>query len=143
MILKAKDTALELFFKTRLVQQFEERMQVENSQNFWIRSAQDENLKVLATALQVFSDHALETMEDAYAFIDAYLDADKEATVSGLYLELLRGINEKGFFGQKMTPEALRERLEAPVIEMRGLMDKVADKVTAEMMSRASAPGLN
>lgn len=76
-------------------------IKVENSQNFWLRSAQDENLKALATALLVFSDKEPKTIEDAYAFIDAYWDAGGEATVSGLYFELLCGINEKGFSGKR------------------------------------------
>lgn len=141
MLLNANDLTLELTFKTRLVQLFEERMKVENSQNFWLRAAQDENLKVLATALLIFSDKALKTMDDAYAFIDAYLDAGESTTISGLYFELLSGINAKGFFGRKMSGTELRERLEAPVVEMQGLMDKVADNVAAEMLSRAAAPG--
>lgn len=40
-----------------------------------------------------------------------------------------------------MNPDELRERLDTPAVEMRGLMDKVADNVAAGVMSRASAPG--
>ena len=134
MYLTANDKTVELHFKTRLVQQFEERMKVENSQNFWVKAAQDENLKVIATALLVFSDKALHTLDDAYDFIDAYLEAG--GTVSGLYLELVTGINEKGFFGQKMTPAEVQARLEAPLVDMAMLMDKVAGNMADQMVGQ-------
>lgn len=137
MYLTANDKTVELNFKTRLVQQFEERMKVENSQNFWVKAAQDENLKAIATALLVFSDKALHTLDDAYDFIDDYLEAG--GTVSGLYLELVTGINEKGFFGPKMPPEDVKAKLEAPLVDMGMLMDKVAGNMADQMV--AQTPG--
>lgn len=137
MTLTANEKTVTFVYKTRLVQQFEERMKVENVQQFWTRAMQEENIKILATALLVFSDKAIKTLDEAQDFIDAYLDGTSDGSIQALYADLIEDINAKGFFGQRMEREALLNKLNAPVMDMNTIFEKVADELAGELLLQA------
>lgn len=138
MTITLNGKAMELCYKTRLVQQFEERMKVENTVNFWTSAAQNEDLRVLATALLVFSNGELQKLDDAYDAMDEYMESDEGACVSTLYLDLLQEINAKGFFGPKMSRAELAEKMAAPVIDVGSMLDKVAANMADQMVSQTT-----
>ena len=58
------------------------------------------DIKKLALLIKVFGD----TAEDkAYEYIDEQLEAGR--TIKDLYDEIFKGINEKGFFNQKLEAD--------------------------------------
>ncbi len=137
MLIATKEKEVELKLKTRLMLLLEERLHIEDTQLFWQKAAQAGNIRVLTTAVLILSDGALKKLEDAADLLDAYLEENSEASVQDLYIDLLTEINERGFFGRKMTEAQLEELLEAPVVQMSEITGRVADKLAAEMAQQA------
>ena len=50
-------------------------------------------------------------------------------SVQNLYIDLLTEINERGFFGRKMTKERLKAWLEEPALELGEIVNRAVDKV--------------
>ena len=129
---------LELHIKTRLMEAFEERFNIEDIEEFWKKAAQGPSLKTLRVALVTFSDGALKNVNDADDFIDDYLAQEGKTvetdgkpvetiyTVETLYAEIIQEINAKGFFKVRMTPEELTKFMESPALDM--------DQIVSDMM---------
>ena len=67
--------------------------------------------------------------------LDAYLEENSEASVQNLYVALLTEINERGFFGRKMTKERLKAWLEEPALELGEIVNRAVDKVAEGMVA--------
>ena len=123
MLIATKEKEVELKLKTRLMLLLEERLHIEDTQLFWQKAAQAGNIRVLTTAILILSDGVLKKLEDAADLLDAYLDENSEVSVQNLYIDLLTEINERGFFGQKMTKERLKAWLEEPALEFNEIVN--------------------
>lgn len=135
MLIATKEKEVELKLKTRLMLLLEERLHIEDTQLFWQKAAQAGNIRVLTTAILILSDGVLKKLEDAADLLDAYLDENSEVSVQNLYIDLLTEINERGFFGQKMTKERLKAWLEEPALEFNEIVNRAVDKVAEGMMA--------
>ena len=72
---------------------------------------------------------------DAADLLDAYLEENSEVSVQNLYIDLLTEINERGFFGRKMTKERLKAWLEEPALELGEIVNRAVDKVAEGMVA--------
>ena len=129
MLIVTKEKEVELKLKTRLM------LHIEDTQLFWQKAAQAGNIRVLTTAVLILSDGALKKLEDAADLLDAYLEENSEASVQNLYVALLTEINERGFFGRKMTKERLKAWLEEPALELGEIVNRAVDKVAEGMVA--------
>lgn len=136
MIITANGNELELKFKTRLMEHFEERFKIDNIMDFWKKAAGGPSLQVLEVALVTFSDGALKDINVAADFIDDYTEQEGK-TVYTLYEELITEINEKGFFKAKLTPEALAQELESPILNMTDIVNKAVTEAGKGWLSEA------
>ena len=50
-------------------------------------------------------------------------------------IDLLTEINERGFFGRKMTKERLKAWLEEPALELGEIVNRAVDKVAEGMVA--------
>ena len=135
MLIATKEKEVELKLKTRLMLLLEERLHIEDTQLFWQKAAQAGNIRILTTAVLILSDGALKKLEDAADLLDAYLEENSEASVQNLYVALLTEINERGFFGRKMTKERLKAWLEEPALELGEIVNRAVDKVAEGMVA--------
>ena len=135
MLIVTKEKEVELKLKTRLMLLLEERLHIEDTQLFWQKAAQAGNIRVLTTAVLILSDGALKKLEDAADLLDAYLEENSEASVQNLYVALLTEINERGFFGRKMTKERLKAWLEEPALGLGEIVNRAVDKVAEGMVA--------
>ncbi|HEX3018616.1 MAG TPA: hypothetical protein VHP31_12300 [Caproicibacter sp.] len=134
-MIKGATRELDLKFKTRLMEHFEERFAIKDIQEFWKKAAQGPSLKVLEIALVEFSDGAIKDVNAAADFIDDYIAQDGKTvetdgkpveifyTVETLYAEIIQEINDKGFFKTRMTPEELKTFLESPSLDMQQIIN--------------------
>ena len=72
----------------------------------------DNDIEKLAELIAIFGDV---DKEQAYEEIDRRLDEKK--TINDLYKEIVKGINEKGFFKEK-----LQDKFEAPPVDTESLI---------------------
>lgn len=136
MITTASGKELELHFKTRLMERFEERFNIKDAMRFWKEAANGPSLQVIEVALVTFSDGALKDINEAADFIDDYT-AQAGKTVYTLYGEIIQEINEKGFFKAKLSPEELTEQLEAPILDMAEIVNKAVTEAGKGWLSEA------
>lgn len=148
MITTASGKTLDLCFKTRIMERFEERFSIKNAMDFWKEAMQGPSLKVLEIALVEFSDGAIKDVNDAADFIDDYIAQDGK-TVETLYSEIIQAINEKGFFKEKLTAEALEAELKTPVLNMAEIVNRAITEAgkeyitgTAQNTSKNTVPSL-
>ena len=135
MLIVTKEKEIELKLKTRLMLLLEERLHIEDTQLFWQKAAQAGNIRILTTAVLILSDGALKKLEDAADLLDAYLEENSEVSVQNLYIDLLTEINERGFFGRKMTKERLKAWLEEPALELGEIVNRAVVKVAEGMVA--------
>lgn len=90
------------------------------------------DIKKLALLIKVFGD----TAEDkAYEYIDEQLEAGR--TIKDLYDEIFKGINEKGFFNQKL--EADIQTLPVNVNKLtKEMYEKYMNKEIEKQISKVS-----
>lgn len=127
------EKSIDVRFTTRSMIQFEERFKIKDSMQFWKKAAAGPNVKILADALWQFSEE-LKSESDAYDFIDDYR-ADN--SLYSLYEELIKEVNEGGFFRKKYQPDELKKEMEAPELDM----DKIINSAMAELAQSAIETG--
>ncbi|HCA28909.1 MAG TPA: hypothetical protein DEP23_04725 [Ruminococcaceae bacterium] len=131
MIITANGKEIELRFKTRLMERFEERFGIKDYMKFWKEAANGPSLKVLEIALVTFSDGAIKDVSAAADFIDEYTAQDGK-TVYTLYGEIIQGINDNGFFKGKLTADELKAEMESPILDMTEIVNKALSDVSKE-----------
>lgn len=148
MITTASGKELDLCFKTRSMEHFEERFSIKNSMDFWKEAAAGPSLKVLEIVLVEFSNGAIKDVNAAADFIDDYIAQDGKTTES-LYLEIIQEINAKGFFKEKLTAAELSAELETPVLNMAEIVNRAVQEAgkeyiteTGRSASKTTAPQL-
>lgn len=135
MIITASGKELELHFKTRLMERFEERFKIKDYMKFWKEAANGPSLQVLEVALVTFSEGVIKTIDEAADFIDEYTQGGK--TVYDLYGEIIQEINEKGFFKGKLTADQLKAELESPILDMSEIVNKAVAEAGKDWLSEA------
>lgn len=136
MIITASGRELDLHFKTRLMERFEERFNIKDYMKFWKEAANGPSLKVLEVALVTFSDGAIKNIDEAADFIDDYTAQDGK-TAYNLYGEIIQEINEKGFFKGKLPAEELAAELESPILDMSEIVNKAVAEAGKDWISEA------
>lgn len=117
---------MELKFKASKMEQLGDKLKGDTA--FKLQTAAyDCDLKTLALLIKIFSEN-VENDKKAYDIIDELLDSGK--TIQDIYSEIFEGINEKGFFIQKL------EVSEMPPINLKSLTAEMADKISKEMMKK-------
>jgi hypothetical protein len=134
MITTASGKELELHFKTRLMEHFEERFKIKDTMKFWKEAANGPSIKVLEVALTTFSDGTIKDVNEAADFIDDYTAQDGK-TVYTLYEEIIQEINDKGFFKEKLTADKLEAELKSPILDMEAIVNKALSEIGKEYLS--------
>lgn len=106
---------MEYTFKTRQMAKVSEKIGTYYDLQTAVFNA---DLSVLAKLIAIFGDIA---EEKAYDFIDEQLDNGKK--IKDLYEEIFKGINEKGFFNQK-----LEVNIETLPVDMNKLTTEMYEK---------------
>lgn len=136
MIITANGKELELHFKTRLMERFEERFKIKDYMKFWKEAANGPSLQVLEVALVTFSDGTIKDINEAADFIDDYTAQDGK-TAYDLYGEIVQEINKKGFFKGKLSAEELTAELESPILDMSEIVNKAVAEAGKDWLSEA------
>lgn len=136
MITTASGKTLDLCFKTRIMEHFEERFSIKNAMDFWKEAMQGPSLKVLESALVEFSNGEIKNVNEAADFIDDYIAQDGK-TVETLYSEIIGEINEKGFFRAKLTADELKAELETPILNIAEIVNKAVTEAGKEYITGA------
>lgn len=124
---------MELKFKSLKMEQLGDKLKGDTA--FKLQTAAYEcDLKTLALLIKTFSDD-VNNDQKAFDIIDELIDGGK--TIQDIYTEIFEGINEKGFFIQRL------EVSEMPPINLKSLTAEMADKISKEMMKKQIGESLS
>lgn len=142
IILKANEKEVRLKPTTRKVVELTEQLKAKNLNELLFSSYSNNNLKILSEVIKAFGVKEDETamftsIGTVYDFIDEWKLAN-EKTSKDLFKEVIKIVNEMGFFTEKMSEEELAKELDNPIssINLEELMknsaQKMVDKIAEE-----------
>lgn len=117
-----KDKEFKLVPRTRYVVDLTERLKSKNLNDLIFTGLADGNPKVLAELIKAFAEYedgrtVFTSINTVYDFIDDW-KRENEKTCDELYSEVIKVVNEMGFFKTKMTEEELEKALKNPAINI-------------------------
>lgn len=111
---------MEYTFKTRQMVEVSEKIGKKHDIEMAIY---DNDIEKLAILISIFGNVK---EDEAYDYIDEQLENKK--TINDLYKEIIKGINEKGFFKEK-----LQANMELPPIDMEKIIKSAMDEELDKM----------
>lgn len=139
MILTTENKTITLSLKTRNVVRTLDLMGKTDIKKALFEGLNRADAKTLAQTLVGLSDERL-TVGEMYDFIDDY-KAEHGCSVREIYADLITALNEKYFFGAKLSPEELENAFGNPItVDMDAVVEKIMEEMTRDAAKQSLTP---
>lgn len=141
MILKVKDKEYSFTATMKKIVAMNKKLKVKNLRDAFFKALNDVDFEFLADALLSFADDGTrkELNNDSnkvYDMMEAYVNENK-TDYEAIYELLAEEINDKSFFGKKMTKEEIEAQMDNPLasFDINQVITNTAEKVMGEVIT--------
>ncbi len=143
MILKVKDKEYSFTATMKKIVGMNKKLKVKNLRDAFFRALNNVDFEFLADFLLVFADEPKELNNDSnkvYDLMEAWVNEsteDDKRDYEAIYKLLAEEINDKSFFGKKMTEEDLKKQMDNPLadFDINQVISNTAEKVMGEVVA--------
>ena len=143
MILKVKDKEYSFTATMKKIVAMNKKLKVKNLRDAFFRALNNVDFEFLADFLLAFADEPKELNNDSnkvYDLIDAWVNEATEEdprNYEDIYKLLAEEINDKSFFGKKMTEKELKAQMDNPLadFDINQVISNTAEKVMGEVVA--------
>lgn len=141
MILKVKDKEYSFTATMKKIVSMNKKLKFKNLRDAFFKALNDVDFEFLADALLSFADD--ETKKElnndsnkVYDMMEAYVN-ENETDYEAIYKLLAEEINDKSFFGKKMTEEEIKAQMDNPLasFDINQVITNTAEKVMGEVVA--------
>lgn len=141
MILKVKDKEYSFTATMKKIVSMNKKLKVKNLRDAFFKALNDVDFEFLADALLSFADD--ETKKElnndynkVYDMMETYVN-ENETDYEAIYKLLAEEINDKSFFGKKMTEEEIKAQMNNPLasFDINQVITNTAEKVMGEVVT--------
>ncbi len=145
MILKVKDKEYSFTATMKKIVGMNKKLKVKNLRDAFFRALNNVDFEFLADFLLAFADE--ETKKElngdsnrVYDLMEAWVNEsteDDKRDYEAIYKLLAEEINDKSFFGKKMTEEDLKKQMDNPLadFDINQVISNTAEKVMGEVVA--------
>lgn len=141
MILKVKDKEYSFTATMKKIVSINKRLKVKNLRDAFFKALNSVDFEFLADMLLAFADDNTKKelngdLNKVYDLMEAYVN-ENNADYETIYKLLNEEINDKSFFGKKMTEEELKAQMENPLadFDINQVITNTAEKVMGEVVA--------
>lgn len=147
MILKVNNKDYSFTATMKNIVKINEKSKVSNLRDAFFKAANNVDFKFLAEILMNLAD--TETKKELnddynkyYDLIETYV-TENDTDYESLYSLVAKEVNDKSFFGKKMSEEELTKKMQDPLVnfDMDKAMNNALTKVMSEEVIKAEAEG--
>lgn len=143
MILKVKDKEYSFTATMKKIVAMNKKLKVKNLRDAFFRALNNVDFEFLADFLLVFADEPKELKNDSnkvYDLMEAWVNEATEEdprNYEDIYKLLAEEINDKSFFGKKMTEKELKAQMDNPLadFDINQVISNTAEKVMGEVVA--------
>lgn len=143
MILKVKDKEYSFTATMKKIVAMNKKLKVKNLRDAFFRALNNVDFEFLADFLLAFADEPKELNNDSnkvYDLMEAWVNEATEEdprNYEDIYKLLAEGINDKSFFGKKMTEKELKAQMDNPLadFDINQVISNTAEKVMGEVVA--------
>ena len=143
MILKVKDKEYSFTATMKKIVAMNKKLKVKNLRDAFSRALNNVDFEFLADFLLVFADEPKELNNDSnkvYDLMEAWVNEATEEdprNYEDIYKLLAEEINDKSFFGKKMTEKELKAQMDNPLadFDINQVISNTAEKVMGEVVA--------
>ena len=143
MILKVKDKEYSFTATMKKIVAMNKKLKVKNLRDAFFRALNNVDFEFLADFLLAFADEPKELNNDSnkvYDLMEAWVNEATEEdprNYEDIYKLLAEEINDKSFFGKKMTEKQLTEQMNNPLadFDINQVISNTAEKVMGEVVA--------
>lgn len=145
MILKVKDVEYSFIATMKKIVEINKKLKVKNLRDEFFRALNNVDFEFLTNMLISFADEETKKMfngdnNKVYNFMEAWVNEATEGDkrdYQTIYKLLAEEINDKSFFGKKMSEEELKKQMDNPLADfnINEVMNKTAEKVMGEVVA--------
>lgn len=141
MILRVKDKEYSFTANMKKIVEMNKKLKVKNLRDAFFRALNNVDFEFLAELLMVLidDDYKKELNGDynkVYGLMESWVNENK-TDYEALYKEVAKEINDKSFFGKKMTEEELTTQMNNPLadFDINQVISNTAEKVMGEVVA--------
>ena len=142
MILKVKDKEYSFTATMKKIVAMNKKLKVKNLRDAFFRALNNVDFEFLADFLLAFADEPKELNNDSnkvYDLMEAWVNEATEEDpriYEDIYKNLAEEINDKSFFGKKMTEKELKAQMDNPLadFDINQVISNTAEKVMGEVV---------
>ena len=143
MILKVKDKEYSFTATMKKIVAMNKKIKVKNLRDAFFRALNNVDFEFLADFLLAFADEPKELNNDSnkvYDLMEAWVNEATEEdprNYEDIYKLLAEEINDKSFFGKKMTEKELKAQMDNPLADfnINQVISNTAEKVMGEVVA--------
>ena len=143
MILKVKDKEYSFTATMKKIVAMNKKLKVKNLRDAFFRALNNVDFEFLADFLLVLADEPKELNNDSnkvYNLMEAWVNEATEEdprNYEDIYKLLAEEINDKSFFGKKMTEKELKAQMDNPLadFDINQVISNTAEKVMGEVVA--------
>lgn len=143
MILKVKDKEYSFTATMKKIVAMNKKLKVKNLRDAFFRALNNVGFEFLADFLLAFADEPKELNNDSnkvYDLMEAWVNEATEEdprNYEDIYKLLAEEINDKSFFGKKMTEKELKAQMDNPLadFDINQVISNTAEKVMGEVVA--------
>lgn len=143
MILKVKDKEYSFTATMKKIVAMNKKIKVKNLRDAFFRALNNVDFEFLADFLLAFADEPKELNNDSnkvYDLMEAWVNEATEEdprNYEDIYKLLAEEINDKSFFGKKMTEKELKAQMDNPLadFDINQVISNTAEKVMGEVVA--------
>ena len=143
MILKVKDKEYSFTATMKKIVAMNKKLKVKNLRDAFFRALNNVDFEFLADFLLAFADEPKELNNDSnkvYDLMEAWVNESTEEdprNYEDIYKLLAEEINDKSFFGKKMTEKELKAQMDNPLadFDINQVISNTAEKVMGEVVA--------
>lgn len=143
MILKVKDKEYSFTATMKKIVAMNKKLKIKNLRDAFFRALNNVDFEFLADFLLAFADEPKELNNDSnkvYDLMEAWVNEATEEdprNYEDIYKLLAEEINDKSFFGKKMTEKELKAQMDNPLADfnINQVISNTAEKVMGEVVA--------
>ena len=143
MILKVKDKEYSFTATMKKIVAMNKKLKVKNLRDAFFKALNNVDFEFLADFLLAFADEPKELNNDSnkvYDLMEAWVNEATEEdprNYEDIYKLLAEEINDKSFFGKKMTEKELKAQMDNPLadFDINQVISNTAEKVMGEVVA--------
>lgn len=139
--IKTEKKEINLVPRTRKVVELTERLKAKNLNELIFKGLHNGDTKTLAEIIKAFAEDedgktSFTSIGVVYDFMDDW-KTESDKTFTDLYIEVIKVVNEMGFFMKKMSDKELTAEIENPIptLNMQDIINDSAQKAMKEIVA--------